>query len=255
MGMICDVSFTHRIALISDLHGNAIALREVLRSIRRHGVDEVICLGDVATLGVAPCEVIDTLQQLGCRCVLGNHDEYIFHPSLVRDYTDDGVVIDSIEWCRDVLPADAVEFLRGFEEGFEVPLGRDATLKLFHGSPGSNMVDLLAETDPRTFDGQLGPERATVMAGGHTHIQMIRQHRGTLVVNPGSVGAPFKESIYAGPITVLPHAEYAVVSADEADVAVTLHRVGLDRSELEKAARDTASPIGAMLLEEYARDV
>ena len=74
-----------RIALISDLHGNAIALREVLRSIDEHGVDEIVCLGDVATLGVAPSEVIDTLQRLGCRCIMGNHDREV-HESL--DYQE-----------------------------------------------------------------------------------------------------------------------------------------------------------------------
>lgn len=34
----------------------------------------------------------------------------------------------------------------------------------------------------------------TVLAGGHTHIQMLRQHRGMLIVNPGSVGTPFRAS-------------------------------------------------------------
>ena len=58
----------HRIALISDIHGNGIALREVLRSIEKQGVDDIVCLGDVATLGVVPGEIIDTLQRLGCPC-------------------------------------------------------------------------------------------------------------------------------------------------------------------------------------------
>ena len=34
---------------------------------------------------------------------------------------------------------------------------------------------------------------ATVLAGGHTHLQMLRQHRGMFIVNPGSVGMPFVE--------------------------------------------------------------
>lgn len=43
-----------RVALISDLHGNAVALRAVLKALRSERVDRIACLGDVATLGPAP---------------------------------------------------------------------------------------------------------------------------------------------------------------------------------------------------------
>ena len=71
-------------ALISDLHGNAIALRGVLRSIRARGADRIVCLGDVATLGVAPAEVVDVLREIGCPCIMGNHDEYLLDPELTN---------------------------------------------------------------------------------------------------------------------------------------------------------------------------
>ena len=48
-----------RIALISDIHANEVALRAVIAEIRRTGVDQVICLGDVATLGPRPNAVIE----------------------------------------------------------------------------------------------------------------------------------------------------------------------------------------------------
>jgi predicted phosphodiesterase len=59
-----------RIALISDLHGNMVALRAVLDRIQSEWVDRIICLGDVATLGPAPTRVIETLADLGCPCIL-----------------------------------------------------------------------------------------------------------------------------------------------------------------------------------------
>ena len=164
----------HRIALISDLHGNAIALRAVLRSIEAYGVDETICLGDGATLGVAPVEVIERLRDLGCRCVMGNHDDYLLEPSLAHEHTEIPAVIEAIEWCREGLSTQHLDFVRSFDRGFELPLGDGHRLKLFHGSPSSNTVDLLADTPSATFEAQLGPERSTVMAGGHTHVQMLR---------------------------------------------------------------------------------
>ncbi|MGH0035022.1 MAG: metallophosphoesterase family protein [Myxococcota bacterium] len=241
----------HRIALISDVHGNQIALREVLRSIDSHGTDEVVFLGDIATLGVAPGEVVDRIAQLGCRCVMGNHDDYILDPELDDAHSDGPSIAETIDWCRDQLSREQIEFIGRFEHGFELPLGEHHHLKLFHGSPDSNTVDLLAETPADTFDAQLGPERATVMAGGHTHIQMLRQHRGALVVNPGSVGAAFREFVNGGTPVLLDHAEYATVEAMGGEVSVTLHRVGLDRHELAKAARESAIPMRELLLEQY----
>ncbi len=242
----------HRIALISDLHGNAIALREVLRSIESRGVDEIVCLGDVATLGVAPGEVIDVLQQMGCLCITGNHDEYLLDTNLSNSHNDVMLLREAIDWAREELSRDQLDFVRGFVESVELPLGAEHRLKLFHGSPSSNMVDLLSDTPSDVFDSQLGPERSLVMAGGHTHIQMLRQHRGTLVVNPGSVGAPFREFPNGGPPKILDHAEYATIEACGADVSVVLHHVALDGTELARAASESPNPMSAELAAVYA---
>lgn len=241
----------HRIALISDLHGNAIALRAVLDQVRRRGVDEIVCLGDVATLGVAPGEVIDTLQQLGCRCIRGNHDDYLLDPQRVDSHTEGPLILEAIDWCRGKIGADQLAFLETFEPGYALSLGEAGRLMLYHGSPSSNMVDLLADTPTELFDEQLGAERATVMAGGHTHVQMLRQHRGALVVNPGSVGAPFLEYTNGHKPTILPYAEYATVEADGGGVDVSLHRVALDRKALAAAARASSNPMRHELAAAY----
>ena len=245
------MSPVRRIALISDIHGNEIALREVLRAIERHGADEVVCLGDVATLGAAPCEVVDRVRDLGCRCIMGNHDDFLLDERLVRSYTDMPMIVQAIDWCREQLSPEQIEFVRGFEAGFEIELDARQRLMLFHGSPSSNIVDLLADTKADDFDSQLGPERATVMAGGHTHIQMLRQHMGTLVVNPGSVGAPFQEFTNGAPPVILAHAEYATVEAEDGELRVILHRVPLDRDELAKAALASANPMRDALASAY----
>jgi predicted phosphodiesterase len=240
-----------RIALISDIHGNELALRATLRAIEARGVDEIVCLGDVATLGVAPGEVVDLLQQLGCACIMGNHDDYLLDPALTDSHNELPHIVDAIDWCRDRLSRDQMKFVGGFSDGLEIDLGSGNTLKLYHGSPSSNVVDLFSQTDPETFDGLLGPERATVMAGGHTHLQMLRQHRGILVVNPGSVGAPFREVPRSGPPRLLPHSEYATVEVSGGDLNVQLHRVALDGRALAKAALGSANPMRDELAANY----
>ncbi|MBT4091189.1 MAG: hypothetical protein HOE30_22115 [Deltaproteobacteria bacterium] len=36
-----------RIALISDIHANEVALKAVLKDIAQNGVDQIVCLGDI----------------------------------------------------------------------------------------------------------------------------------------------------------------------------------------------------------------
>lgn len=63
-----------RIGLIADIHGNLLALEAVLSALGRDGVDDLICLGDVASLGPQPAEVIARLRALGCPVLMGNTD-------------------------------------------------------------------------------------------------------------------------------------------------------------------------------------
>ena len=50
-----------RWAFISDLHGNLVALERVLADLQHQAVDQLVCLGDVATLGPQPREVLSRL--------------------------------------------------------------------------------------------------------------------------------------------------------------------------------------------------
>lgn len=242
---------TTRIALISDLHGNEIALDAVLADIRRRGVEQTVCLGDVATLGPRPVAVLERLQGLGCVCILGNHDEFMLEPSLVDAYSKLPILRDAVGWCRAQLPNDAVEYIRSFRTSVELQLDQQNRLLLFHGTPESNVVDLLATTPPDALEDMLAGHRAAVMAGGHTHIQMLRQHRGVLIVNPGSVGIPFKEYVGGGPPVVLPYAEYATIESAAGALAVQLHRLPLDKSQLQRAASSVDNPLCASLAQMY----
>jgi diadenosine tetraphosphatase ApaH/serine/threonine PP2A family protein phosphatase len=90
-----------------------------------------------------------------------------------------------------------------------------------------------------------------VLAGGHTHIQMLRQHHGRLLVNPGSVGLPFKDYVGGRTPTILSHAEYATIEEVDNVVGVSLQRVPLDKRKLRQEQRDTEHPLGPWLLEQY----
>ncbi len=225
-----------RIALVSDIHGNRLALEAVLADARARGVDRFVCLGDVATLGPEPRAVLQLIRELGCPCIMGNHDEFLIDRALVERYTKVPVITQAIDWCRDQLRADDLNFVRSFAQQHEIALDAQRSLLLFHGSPLSHMTDVLSTTPAHELEAMLGERRAAVMAGGHTHIQMLRQHRGVWLVNPGSVGMPFREHVSGARPEIMAHAEYAIVSCDH-EISVELRRVELDRRVLQEATR------------------
>ena len=216
------------------------------------GVDQIICLGDLLTLGPDPLAVLERLDRLGCPCILGNHDEFMFNPELVTTYTKAPALIEAIDWCRDRLSHDVIDAIAGFPRTLDVPLDDGHNMLLFHGTPDSNTTDLLVTTPPEVVDEMLSGRTATIMAGGHTHLQMLRQHRGRLLVNAGSIGMPFETYTGGGPPVVLPHAEYAIVESRPGLLTVQLQRVALDKAALHRAAARAAdNPICATLARMY----
>lgn len=239
-----------RVALISDLHANDVSFEAVLDDIAAAGVDQIVCLGDVPTLGPHPREVLARLRDLGCPCIMGNHDEFMLDAELIRSYTEAPVVVDAVDWCRDRLAAEDFELIATFERTLELDLGGGATLLLFHGSPRSHMEDILATTPDEALDEMLGPHRATVMAGGHTHRQMLRRHRDLVLVNPGSLGLPF-DGFTNGVPDIGEGAEYAIVEAGPRGISVDLRRVAVDRKRLRAAAEQIDMPLAPMLRAAY----
>jgi predicted phosphodiesterase len=238
-----------RLALISDIHGNEVALRAVLRDIERRGADEIACLGDVSCLGPRPRETLALVLEHCDYLILGNHDEYMFAPDAVFAHTSAPPVIAAVDQCRSELSAADIDALRGFAD----KLAPHADLLLFHGSPESNNCDLVAETPDAELVQRLAGHTAQVLAGGHTHVQLVRQHRGRWLINPGSVGMPFERFVDGAPPTILPHAEYAIVELSAATPSVTLCQVELDRTALIRDVSGWTGEMAGYLLQQYRR--
>jgi predicted phosphodiesterase len=218
-----------RIALIADIHGNLGALDAVLAAIERDRVDQVISLGDVAASGPQPREVIERLRGLGCRSVMGNTDAWLLSPSHRVDADEDWRRIEAIdEWCAAQLGPAQLDYLRSFEPLVRLPLADDASMLCFHGSPRSFDEVMVATTPDDQLEEMLAGHRALVMAGGHTHVQMLRRFGEALMINPGSVGLPFERAGATGPARNPPWAEYALVEWREGEASVAFRRVPVD---------------------------
>ena len=173
-----------RTALIADIHGNLVSLQAVLDDMRRTGVDRIVCLGDVAATGPQPVEAIDAVTMLGCDVVMGNADEWLLDPEPEDGADEDTRRILEIDlWASQQLGPQQLERLAGYRPVVELD-----DLVCFHGTPRSNTETLLVTTPEAEVTRMLGSYTQTVLAGGHTHIAMLRRHGPSLVVNRAAWG-------------------------------------------------------------------
>jgi predicted phosphodiesterase len=236
------------VAILSDIHGNAIALEAVLDDLARTPHDRIVCLGDELQGGPHPAEVAARLRTLGVTVVLGNSDAFLLDgwgasgpPKL------DAALLASLEqvrtWSRSRLDASDIEWMRGFVRSAEIPLDEGRTLIAYHGTPRSYDEIITPDTPEADVRAMLDPREDRVYAGGHTHVQFVRHLGATFHMNPGSVGLAFRPGQTPGDeFRADPWAEYARLSVDGARLAVEFRRVPFDVDRLIEAYRSGGRP-------------
>src|SRR6185436_6179939 len=117
------VAGTMRIGLISDIHGNLVALDAVLAAFDRAEVDRIICLGDLAVLGPEPAGVIDRIRERGIATVRGNVDDWLTSGETPEAAPPDSTQsIELTTWTLAQLTASQTEFLRRLPLTLDVPI-------------------------------------------------------------------------------------------------------------------------------------
>lgn len=219
-----------RIAAISDVHGNLLALDAVLADIAHHGVDVTVNLGDLLSGALWPGRTADRLLELGLPTVRGNHERQVLTTPVERMGPSDRLAHDSLGPEH-----------RAWLAGLPLTLELDGDVLAFHGSPTDDLTYLLhtveaagareATTDEVVDRLGLHAGRRLLLCG-HTHLP--RSHRlptGALVVNPGSVGWPAYDDDAPHPHVMeagTPHARYALVDDAGGRWDVTFREVAYD---------------------------
>jgi predicted phosphodiesterase len=232
------------IAVISDIHGNAVAFEAVLQNLERYPADEVVCLGDTVQGGTQPREVVDLLKVLGCPVILGNADAYVLEGAIKEDSTE--AVSEPMkqirDWTYEQLGEDGRKFLSTYLSLHEVEITPGVSLFCFHGTPDSYDGVLLPQTSEEELRSAFAGHDAPFMCGGHTHIQWTVAVDGTRFFNPGSVGLAYNRFLEQEEFFFYPLAEYAMVIAEGDTVRIEFCHVPYDVDQLEKAALASGRP-------------
>lgn len=232
-----------RIALISDIHGNLLALEAVLAELESEAIDEVVCLGDVVTFGPQPRQVLALLRKLACPVVMGNTDAWALDPQPFETRDKDSWRFYEVElWgARRLSPSD-LDYVRSFRETVSIDLAKGVNLLCYHGSPQSHTDAILPTTPDHEVASMLSGFEAEVMAGGHTHAQMLRRFGEAVLLNPGSVGHAIVLDPSTREVDYPPWAEYALVSWEDDGLRIEFHRAAFNRAALVRTALTSGMP-------------
>jgi predicted phosphodiesterase len=229
-----------RLALIADIHGNLPALDAVLAEIGREEVDGIVCLGDIS-IGPQPMETLERVRSLGCPVIMGNWDAWFLQGMPQFDGHLGQVLGDLRTWSVEQLSSEQRDYLSGFAATVELPLPDGATLLAFHGSPRSFEDSIFATTPDEQLEQMLDGQTALVLAGGHTHFQLFRRFGESVLLNPGSIGLPFRRP-QPGVMEIAPWAEYGLVQHDGGQLSIELRRTAFDLDGFLRTMRESGMP-------------
>ncbi len=221
-------------AILSDIHGHAVALETVLRELDRQDIDQLIVLGDLAYRGPEPKRCIELIR-LSARAVIGgNADEWAVRGVRAGEVPDHVLLRMNEErsFTVDHIADEDIAYLSSLPMSATFDLGHGQTLYACHAAPSDRFQVVL----PNTSDEDLAAlyltedqKEPSIAAYGHIHIPYIRSLKGATILNPGSVGLPFDGN---------PKASYAVIETSANTMNASIHRVTYDlRLALEALER------------------
>ncbi len=172
-----------RIAVLADIHGNAPALRAVLRELDAEPVDALVVAGDV----VGGPRSLAVLQMLAARAeptlwIAGNAErEAIAVFDGARPAEDEAG--RAAAWSAGELD----QRWRDALASWPISLALDG-VRFCHGSPRRDDEILTRSTPEPVLREALADVAEALVVGGHTHQQVVREG----YANAGSVGMPYE---------------------------------------------------------------
>ena len=178
-----------RIAVVSDIHGNQIALNAVLSDIAQQpDIDQIIIAGDLCLNGPCPREVLETIQEIHCPVIQGNVDCDVITGAVKKGNKKQSIV----NWTREQIGEEGIAYLASLPFSHLVSNPGGSDLLVVHANP-LNQDEAIFPTTPddklEHFFADLSSTIGTV-AYGHYHVAYMRRWHNLLLVDTGSCGLP-----------------------------------------------------------------
>ncbi len=247
-------------AVISDVHGNAPALRLALADAAAHGVDGYLLAGDYCISAPWGHEVVDILRGLpNARIIRGNDEAHLDVPP-----GDDGQ-FEVSRWCMSTLAPEDKTWLDALPETLTFTC-EGVTIHMAHSSqhfvgkclhekfrtsvlpgfypdgPASRealQADFHMLWKKDEFRAHIAALDKGVYVFGHNHIQAWGEFDGRVLVNPGSVGLPLDCCCFG--------AAYSLLTIENGLVSVEERRIPYDAEDLIAQVKSTGQYAAARI--------
>ncbi len=237
-----------KIALLSDIHGNSIALEAVLADIATQGeVDGYWILGDLVALGHDPVGTLQRLTALpAVRFIRGNTDRYVCtgdrpFPSLADAQNNPDLiprlaeVAGTFAWTQGMVTAAGwLDWLAQLPVELHEQLPDGSRFLGVHAAPGNDDgAGIRPTTNLAELEALLSGCDDDLICVGHTHVPLERRASGKHLVNLGSV---------SNPITADLRASYVILEATPTQYHLTFRQVVYDRQAVIRAVERLRHP-------------
>jgi putative phosphoesterase len=178
-----------KIAVLSDIHGNHIALQTVLEDAKRQGVDHLFLLGDQLGYFYRAIEVFELIKNWSFDMISGNH-ERLFLEYLSASETRKKEINSKYGSCfshyKTQFSETLINEIKQLPEEMTVTKD-DMSFLLCHGSPIDKDQYIYPDASLETLKAN-DKENIDFVFNGHTHYPMIYKGKNSFLVNVGSVG-------------------------------------------------------------------
>lgn len=184
-----------KIAVLSDIHGNIPALKTAVKDIERWQPDQVVVNGDVVNRGPCSLACLDIIlekQQQGWHLLKGNHEGFILEcvktadPQASAEYELNQFAF----WACDQIGVGRAKRLAGWEDVFVWRAPDGSEFRATHAAVGNNRQGIFQRMSDDEIEAIVTPLPA-VFVTSHTHEPLIREIKGSQIVNIGSIGSSF----------------------------------------------------------------
>ncbi len=212
-----------RFLCLSDIHGNAAALKLILQEGKIRGYDQLIVCGDLCFPGDGALEVWKILLRENAMCVQGVGDRALARvdPDTLSANTETGKIrIQKLKEVRAQLGEIILTRLGKLPPLARLPLESGHTMLVVHGTPADPTDSFHREMTEEELLMRLGDEPGDLVICGSSHEQFEGIVADVHIVSVGSVGEAPGDT----------HALGAIVESNAAGFAATLFAVALDGS-------------------------
>ena len=213
-----------RFLILSDIHGNNIALNHILSSVPNERYDKILVLGDNIGDGPCPDKVLQTLMDRDAILIQGNRELLACQHFEGNSITKDALQWDFMRRTLSYLTLRMRRLIAETPQSYSVPAD-DMSILMVHGSPFF-IRELLFPNYPSRLNASLDYINEHILLCGHNHLQFSYIFNDKLALNPGSVGLcqtgePFR-------------ADYALIDVRQGQFSFELNHIYYNGSLIHK---------------------